>query len=60
MNDYRMLQQCLDEARARVDPANGWPEDVRARSAETVAIIFERLALEGLTEQQLKKQARKS
>ena len=55
---YKMLQQCLIEAKARVEPLNNWPDDVRARSAETVAMIQEKLAAEGITETQLAKLAR--
>jgi hypothetical protein len=53
-----MLYQCLTEAQQRASKDGGWPENVQARSAETVSIIMEKLAMEGLTIPQLKRMAR--
>jgi hypothetical protein len=51
---YQELYQILVEAEARRDDPK-WPQDVRNRSAETVALVEERMRREGLTRQQLKR-----
>jgi hypothetical protein len=50
---YAMLLQCLVEAEQRVN--SYWPADVKARSQETIDIIHQRLAIEGLNRKQLEK-----
>ena len=52
--DYKMLYRILIEAEQRRDDAN-YPQDVRDRSAETVALVEERMRREGLTRKQLKR-----
>ena len=51
---YKQLYQILVEAEARRDD-NHLPADVRTRSAETVALVEERMRREGLTRKQLKR-----
>jgi hypothetical protein len=53
---YAMLLQCLVEAEDRVN--GNWPADVKARSQETVDLIYQRLAMEGLDRKQLVKLAK--
>lgn len=52
--DYKMMYQILIEAERRRDDPK-WPQDVRDRSAETVALVEERMRREGLTRKQLKR-----
>lgn len=54
----KILYQCLTEAEARRDNES-LPHDVRKNSAETVSIIKERMAIEGLTRDALKELAKK-
>ena len=49
---YADLYQILIEAEARRDNES-IPADVRTRSAETVSLVKERMAKEGLTRSQL-------
>lgn len=53
---YSMFLQILLEAEARRD-AEWLPQEVRDRSAETVALCHERMTNEGLTRQQLEELA---
>jgi hypothetical protein len=55
--NYKMLHQILTEAQARRDNQK-WPQDVRDRSAETVALCEERMKLEGISRADLKRLAR--
>lgn len=57
MLTYQMLYQCLIEAEERRDN-KAYPQDVRERSAETVSLIFERMATEGLTRDKLQQLAK--
>lgn len=49
---FSMLLQILQEAEARRDDAS-LPKEVRDRSAETVSLCKQRMAMEGLTREQL-------
>ncbi len=49
---FSMLLQILQEAEARRDDAS-LPQEVRDRSAETVSLCKQRMAMEGLTREQL-------
>ena len=49
---FSMLLQILQEAEARSDDAS-LPQEVRDRSAETVSLCKQRMAMEGLTREQL-------
>lgn len=49
---FSMLLKILQEAEARRDDAS-LPHEVRDRSAETVALCKQRMAMEGLTREQL-------
>ena len=53
---FSMLLQILLEAEERRDDVS-LPQDVRDRSAETVPLCKQRMALEGLTREQLEKLA---
>lgn len=55
---YSMFLRALLEAEARRDDAS-LPQDVRDRSAETVALCYERMMDEGLSRQQLEELAAK-
>lgn len=56
MMTYAMLYQILVEAEDRT--TNKWPMDVRIRSKETVDLVYERLANEGITRAELKSLAK--
>lgn len=51
---YQMMYQILVEAEQRRDDPK-YPQDVRDRSAETVALVEERMRNEGITRKQLKR-----
>jgi hypothetical protein len=55
--EWKMLYQCLIEAEARRDDER-LPQDVRDRSAETVSLCKQRMAMEGLSRDALKQLAR--
>ncbi len=52
--DYKQLYQILVEAEQRRDDAR-YPQAVRDRSSETVALVEQRMQMEGLTRAQLKR-----
>lgn len=52
MLPHSMLLQILEEAEARRDDAE-LPQEARDRSAETVSLCKQRMAMEGLTRAQL-------
>lgn len=52
--DYSMFLQILTEAESRRDDPK-WPQDVRDRSAETVALCEERMRRDGITRDMLKR-----
>lgn len=56
MLTHSMLLQMLVEAEARRDDVT-LPQDVRNRSAETVSLCKQRMAMEGLTRAQLEELA---
>lgn len=56
MLTHSMLLQMLVEAEARRDDVT-LPQDVRNRSAETVSLFKQRMAMEGLTRAQLEELA---
>ncbi len=56
MMTYGILLQVLEEAEARRDDTS-LPQDVRNRSAETVELCKQRMAMEGVTRDQLEKLA---
>lgn len=57
MLTHAMLLQILEEAEARRDDAD-LPQEVRDRSAETVSLCKQRMAMEGLTRAQLEEVAK--
>ena len=57
MLTHSMLLQMLEEAEDRRDDAE-LPQDVRDRSAETVSLCKQRVAMEGLTRAQLEEIAK--
>lgn len=56
--EWKMFYQVLIEAEARMNDER-WPLDVRERSAETVSLCKQRMAMEGITRDQLKALAKK-
>lgn len=55
--EWKMLWQCLIEAEERRDNPN-WPQRVRDNSAETVSLCKQRMAMEGITREQLQRLAK--
>lgn len=55
--DWKTLWQILTEAECRRD-SDKWPQDVRERSAETVELCKQRMEIEGVTREQLKRLAK--